>query len=235
MILRISDLHSGYLRGADVLRGIDMEVSPGERVAVMGRNGMGKTLLVKTIMGLVRPSSGRIRFDGADIAGLATYRISNLGIAYVPQGREIFGDFSVLDNLRMGVIGKPKLRSENFEQVFHWFPILAERRNQRAGTMSGGQMQQLAIGRALAGRPRLLLLDEPSEGIQPSIVHEIALTLRRICTEENLTVIVIEQNTEMVERLASRVAFIEKGVIAHQVAVGDLAGNPALIERYLGV
>lgn len=235
MILQISDLHAGYIRDANVLRGIGMNVARGERIAVMGRNGMGKTLLVKTIMGLVAPSSGRIRFDGTDIAGLPTHRISNLGIAYVPQGREIFGDFSVLDNLRMGVIGKPHLRSVSFDQVFEWFPILAERRNQRAGTMSGGQMQQLAIGRALVGRPKLLLLDEPSEGIQPSIVHEIALTLRRICIEEELTVIVIEQNTEMVEHLASKVVFIEKGVIVNEVDIGDLTGNQALIERYLGV
>ncbi len=235
MILEVSDLHAGYIRGASVLKGVGMSIRAGERVAVMGRNGMGKTLLVKTLMGIVRPSSGSIRFDGTRIDGLPTHRISNLGIAYVPQGREIFADFTVLDNLRMGVIGKPHLRQAGFERVYEWFPILAERRHQRAGTMSGGQMQQLAIARALVGRPKLLLLDEPSEGIQPSIVHEIAITLRRICAEEALTVILIEQNSEMVERLSERVAFIEKGRIAAEVGVSALAEDETLIERYLGV
>ncbi|KPP98832.1 MAG: ABC-type high affinity urea uptake system ATPase component UrtE [Rhodobacteraceae bacterium HLUCCA12] len=235
MILEISDFHAGYIRDANVLQGVDLSVRAGERLAIMGRNGMGKTLLVKSIMGLVRPSAGAIRFDGMAITGMPTHRISNLGVAYVPQGREIFADFTVLENLRLGIIGKPALRSESFDQVFEWFPILAERKSQRAGTMSGGQMQQLAIARALVGRPKLLLLDEPSEGIQPSIVHEIAVTLNRISADEALTVVVIEQNVEMVERLSERVLFLENGRIAEQANVHDLSEDPSVIERYLGV
>jgi len=153
----------------------------------------------------------------------------------VPQGREIFADFTVLENLRMGVIGKPGLGMDHLDRIYGWFPILKERENQRAGTMSGGQMQQLAIARALIGRPKLLLLDEPSEGIQPNIVHEIAEKLRMICAEEGLTVVVIEQNFDMVEILAERVAFIENGKITGEVPVARLSADPDLITHHMGL
>lgn len=234
-MLEVSGLVSGYFKGASVLQGIDLSAARGERLAIMGRNGMGKTLLAKTLMGLIRPTAGTIRLGGDEIGGMATHRISNLGLAYVPQGREIFGDFTVLENLRMGVIGKPGLGMEHLDRIFGWFPILKERQDQRAGTMSGGQMQQLAIGRALIGRPRLLLLDEPSEGIQPNIVHEMAEKLRSICAEEGLTVVVIEQNFDMVEILAERVAFIENGLITGEVGVPALSADPDLITRHMGL
>ncbi|MBX3598855.1 MAG: ABC transporter ATP-binding protein [Rhizobiaceae bacterium] len=233
-MLEIEGLISGYGKGASVLKGIDLKAAKGDRLAIMGRNGMGKTLLAKTIMGLVRPSAGKVKFDGIDITGQHAHSVSNMGMAYVPQGREIFGDFTVLENLRMGVIGKPGLTLD-LDRIYGWFPILKERERQRAGTMSGGQMQQLAIGRALIGRPKLLLLDEPSEGIQPSIVHEIAEKLRMICAEEGLTVIVIEQNFDMVEILAERVAFIENGKITGEVPVVQLAADPDLITRHMGL
>ena len=234
-MLEIAGLVSGYGKGASVLKGIDLTAAKGDRLAIMGRNGMGKTLLAKTLMGLVRPSAGKIIFDGADITGQPAHRISNMGMAYVPQGREIFADFTVLENLRMGVIGKPGLGLEHLERIFGWFPILKERERQRAGTMSGGQMQQLAIARALIGRPKLLLLDEPSEGIQPNIVHEMAEKLRMICAQEGLTVIVIEQNFDMVEILAERVAFIENGKITGEVGVPQLSADPDLITRHMGL
>jgi ABC-type branched-subunit amino acid transport system ATPase component len=234
-MLEIKGLQSGYARGADVLKGIDLTVASGERLAIMGRNGMGKTLLAKTIMGLIKPSSGTITLEGKSVGGLPAHRISNMGVAYVPQGREIFGDFTILENLRMGVIGKPGLGLDQLEQIYDWFPILRERQTQRAGTMSGGQMQQLAIARALIGRPKLLLLDEPSEGIQPNIVHEIAEKLSAISATEGLTVIVIEQNFEMVEILAERVAFLENGRITSESSTARLIAEPELITQNMGL
>ncbi|WP_029074110.1 ABC transporter ATP-binding protein [Kaistia adipata] len=234
-MLEIKALRSGYARGADVLKGIDLKVSAGERLAIMGRNGMGKTLLAKTLIGLIKPSAGEIRLEGKPIGGLPAHRISNLGVAYVPQGREIFGDFTILENLRMGVIGKPGLGMERLDQIYDWFPILRERHAQRAGTLSGGQMQQLAIARALIGRPKLLLLDEPSEGIQPNIVHEIAEKLAAISATEGLTVIVIEQNFEMVEILAERVAFLENGLITGESPTARLIAEPELITQNMGL
>lgn len=234
-MLEINAVRSGYARGADILKGIDLKVAPGERLAIMGRNGMGKTLLAKTIIGLIKPSAGTIRLEGTPIGGLPAHRISNMGVAYVPQGREIFGDFSILENLRMGVIGKPGLGLEHLDQIYDWFPILRERHGQRAGTLSGGQMQQLAIARALIGRPKLLLLDEPSEGIQPNIVHEIAEKLSAISATEGLTVIVIEQNFEMVEILAERVAFLENGRITGESPTARLVAEPELITQNMGL
>ena len=166
---------------------------------------------------------------------LPPYRISNAGIAYVPQGREIFPDFTVEQNLTMGRIGKPKQRNESFDFIYEYFPILAERHKQLGGTMSGGQQQQLAIARALVGRPDLLLLDEPSEGVQPSIVQELAAILRRIVEQEKMTVIVVEQNLDLVRRLAHHVRFIENGFIKSGVAVDEINKNPAIISRYLSV
>lgn len=234
-MLEIKGLVSGYGKGASVLKGIDLSARPADRLAIMGRNGMGKTLLAKTLIGLIRPSAGTIRFDGAQIGGLPAHRVSNMGMAYVPQGREIFTDFTVLENLRMGVIGKPGLGMDHLDRIYGWFPILKEREDQRAGTMSGGQMQQLAIARALIGKPKLLVLDEPSEGIQPNIVHEMAEKLRAICSEEGLTVVVIEQNFDMVEILAERVAFIENGRITGEVPVASLAADPELITQHMGL
>lgn len=234
-MLEIEGLVSGYGKGASVLKGVDLKAAKGDRLAIMGRNGMGKTLLAKTVMGLVRPFAGKIRFDGKETTGLPAHRISNSGMAYVPQGREIFADFTVFENLRMGIIGKPGLGLDYLDRIYGWFPILKERERQRAGTMSGGQMQQLAIARALIGRPKLLLLDEPSEGIQPNIVHEMAEKLRMICAEEGLTVVVIEQNFDMVEILAERVAFIENGKITGNIPVPQLSADPELITRHMGL
>ncbi len=231
-MLAIENLKSGY-RGSEVLQGIDLEAPQGGIMALLGRNGMGKTTLMRTIMGLTPVSAGRIGFMGRDIAGLAPYEIANLGIAYVPQGREIFADFTVEENLVLGVLGKktreiPKL-------VYEHFPILHERRGQRAGTLSGGQQQQLAIARALAGRPRMLLLDEPSEGIQPSLVTQIAEVLRGIADGEGLTVLVVEQNVDMVFDMADDCAFIENGRVAARMKVGELRRDESILHRYLSV
>lgn len=231
-MLVIENLKSGY-RGSEVLQGIDLEAPEGGIMALLGRNGMGKTTLMRTIMGLTPASAGRIGFMGRDIAGLAPWEIANLGIAYVPQGREIFADFTVEENLVLGVLGK-KTR-EVPDLVYQHFPILRERRGQRAGTLSGGQQQQLAIARALAGRPRMLLLDEPSEGIQPSMVTQIAEVLRGIADGEGLTVLVVEQNVEMVFDMADDCAFIENGRVAARMPVEQLRRDESILHRYLSV
>ena len=233
-MLEISGLKSSYIKGASVLHDLDLSICAGELVGIMGRNGMGKTTLVKTIMGLMPYTSGSIKFLDREIRGLKPHQVSNLGIAYVPQGREIFMDFTVEQNLLLGAIGKKNLKPD-FEEAFEHFPILKERLNQMAGTMSGGQQQQLAIARAMMGKPKLLLLDEPSEGIQPNIVHEIAVTLKKISKDQNLTVIVIEQNTELVTMLAERVDFMENGQIMDSVGIDVVCNNPEIIDKYLSV
>ena len=234
-MLSVRDLKAGYIRGAPVLKGLNLDLARGDCIALMGRNGMGKTTFVKALMGVLPEIAGSIRFLDQEIVSLAPYQISNAGIAYVPQGREIFPDFTVEQNLTMGRIGKPKQQNESFDFIYEYFPILAERHKQLGGTMSGGQQQQLAIARALVGRPDLLLLDEPSEGIQPSIVQELAAILRRIVEQEKMTVIVVEQNLDLVRRLAHHVHFIENGLIKSRVAVDEIKKNPAIISRYLSV
>jgi branched-chain amino acid transport system ATP-binding protein/urea transport system ATP-binding protein len=233
-MLRIEGLNSAYIRGADILRSLDFGLKSGELVAVMGRNGMGKTTLIKTIMGLMPYCSGDISFMGQRILGRKSYQISNMGVAYVPQGREIFNDFTVEQNLLLGALGK-MIVFPDFDLVYRHFPILGERRKQLAGTMSGGQQQQLAIARAIIGKPGLLLLDEPSEGIQPSIVHEIAQTLKNISAKESLTILLIEQNLDLVTMLAERVDFIENGRIVESVDVGAVTTDASLVSRFMSV
>ncbi len=233
-MLEISGLESGYGASA-VLHGVDLAVRRGTVTALMGRNGMGKTTLLRTLMGYLPARRGAIRFDGAEIAGLPTFRIARAGLGYVPQGREVFDDFTVEENLRLSLLGHPGARRAIPERIYDWFPILAERRGQKAGTFSGGQQQMLAIARALAPEPRMLLLDEPTEGIQPSIVHEIAETLARIVADTGLTVLVVEQNVDMVTTLAETCAFMEGGAIAEVCPVARLESDPALVARYLSL
>jgi urea ABC transporter ATP-binding protein UrtE len=234
-VLSVEGLVAGYQDGSRVLHGLSLALAEGETVALMGRNGMGKTTFLRTLMGHLRAAAGHIRFGGRDILDLKPFEISNLGIAYVPQGREVFRDFTAEENLLLGIIGKPGLPTRVDERIYGWFPILKERRGQKAGTMSGGEQQQLAIARALVGRPKLLLLDEPSEGIQPSIVQAIADTVRSIATSEGLTILLVEQNLDLVLGMAERCLFIENGAIADEAPVADLRTNPALLDRYLSV
>jgi urea transport system ATP-binding protein len=234
-VLRVRGLTAGYQASSEVLRGLDLELAAGETTALMGRNGMGKTTLLRAIMGQIRIAAGQIRFLDHEIAGRRPFEISNLGIAYVPQGREIFSDFTVEENLLLGVLGKPALPARVPETLYERFPILAERRRQKAGTLSGGEQQQLAIARALIGRPRLLLLDEPSEGIQPSIVQSLARVLAGIAAEERLTILLVEQNLELVQSLAGRCVFIENGRTVAAAPPRQLSADPALLQRYLSV
>ena len=212
-----------------------LNVHRGEIAALMGRNGMGKTTLLRTITGHLFPTGGAISFDGKPIIGRPSHEIANLGIGYVPQGREIFSEFTTEENLLMGVIGKRHLPNRIPNWAYETFPVLRERRLQRAGSMSGGQQQQLAIMRALVGEPKLLLLDEPSEGIQPSIVQEIARTLRRTAQEKQLTVLLVEQNLDLVLGMASRLLFMENGRVVDEAPVEKIRLGSEFVEKYLSV
>jgi branched-chain amino acid transport system ATP-binding protein/urea transport system ATP-binding protein len=234
-VLTVTGLTAGYADGGIVLDGVDLQVGAGESVALLGRNGMGKTTLLRTIMGHLRPTAGDIVFEGRSVAGWPPFAIATAGIAYVPQGREIFDDFTVDENLVLGVLGRVGLRAPVPDAVYARFPRLTERRRQKAGTMSGGEQQQLAVARALAGRPRLLLLDEPTEGLQPSIVHALAGVLAAVAREEGLGLLLVEQNLEFVRALTTRCLFLENGRIVDQVATAELRSDRTILERYLSL
>ncbi|VTU39928.1 LIV-I protein F [Variovorax sp. PBS-H4] len=228
-----SGVSGGYLKGSQVLRNVTLTLARGSVTALMGRNGMGKTTLMRAITGHLPHVAGSMRLHDCELTKRAAFQVAQLGVGYVPQGRDIFADFSVEENLMMGVLGKSKLPKTLPDWAWSTFPVLAERRRQRAGTLSGGQQQQLAIMRALVGRPELLLLDEPSEGIQPSIVMEIGATIRRIAAEQGLAVLLVEQNLDLVRAMAGRCLFIESGTIAEEADVATLHAEAPVIRRYL--
>jgi len=232
--LAIEGLVAGY-GGSRVLDGLDLAVAAGEVVGLMGRNGMGKSTLMRAVMGVVPRTAGRVTVAGRDTAGLASFTIARLGAAYVPQGRDLFADFTVLENLELGVLGHARPRPGFADAVLALFPILKERLAQKAGTFSGGQQQQLAIARALVSRPRLLLLDEPSEGIQPSIVAEIAERLAAFAAETGLAILIAEQNLDMVMRMAGRCAMIENGRITADHSIAAVRAAPDLVTRRLAL
>ena len=234
MILTIEDLHASY-GGSLILQGVNLSIQKGEIKALMGRNGMGKTTLLKTIMGLLAPQAGNILFDGHAIQGRQTHEIASRGISYVPQGREIFGEFTVWENLRLGTLRNPRRMRKIPGYIFEYFPILYERRNQRAGSFSGGEQQMLAIARALVGQPKLLLLDEPSEGIQPSIVDQICEILKKINVETGLTILIVEQNVDMIMGLAAVCSFMEKGQIEQTCSIDDIRLDESIITSHMGV
>jgi urea transport system ATP-binding protein len=208
--LSVTTLNQSY-GGSHTLWDVDLVVPAGSRTCLMGRNGMGKTTLLKCIMGLLRVSSGTIDFDGRNIAGLPAEARARLGIGYVPQGREIFAQLTVEENLRVGLgIRKNGARSIP-SKVFELFPVLKQMLNRRGGDLSGGQQQQLAIGRALVLEPTLLILDEPTEGIQPNIVHEIGDIILRLNEEAGVTVLLVEQKLPFARRVASEFRILEKG------------------------
>jgi urea ABC transporter ATP-binding protein UrtE len=233
-MLRIEGLHSGY-GASEVLHGVDLTVEPGETLALLGRNGMGKTTLLRAVMGLLPARRGRVLVEGRDVTGWPPHRIARLGLAYVPQGREIFAELTVEENLLLGVLGRAPGQRGPAARVFDWFPLLADRRRQRAGTLSGGQQQMLALGRALAVEPRLLLLDEPSEGIQPSLVHQIGATLRRIAGEAGIALLLVEQNVDLVTLVAGRCAFLDNGVVVETCPTALLAQPDAAQRRHLAL
>jgi len=231
-LLSISGLRGGY-GGKPVLRGVDLNIPEGQITAVIGRNGVGKTTLIKSIIGLLPPSAGSIRWRGQEIGGMRSHLRARLGLGYVPQGRDVFPRMSVEDNLRVGESISATQMSE-FESIYNYFPILRERRRQAAGTLSGGQQQQLAIGRVLVGNPSLLLLDEPSEGIQPSIVQDIARIGVELNRSNRLTIVLVEQNIDMIRAMAQRCFVMDKGLIVAELTREELE-DPAVVRRYLAV
>lgn len=218
-MLAIEDLHASY-DSTPVLRGVDLEVGEGAVVGVIGKNGAGKTTLMKSVIGLLEPDSGTVRFDGRDVTSEPADVRARGGMGYIPQGRDVFPSLTVEENLRMGesINGGSESR---YDAVYEYFPILEERREQKAGTMSGGQQQMLAVGRALVGDPDLLLLDEPSEGVQPSIVAEMSETIGRMSDEMGTTVLFVEQNLSVIDSLAERCYVMEKGRIVEELASVD--------------
>lgn len=232
-MLKVKQLTSGY-GSAQILNGTNIELRNKEVVALLGRNGVGKTTLLKTIMGIVPSTSGSVFFREQDIAALPTFVVAKLGIAYVPQGRGIFDKLSVEENLRMGLRAATTPTDEIPSFVFEEFPILAERRNQISGTLSGGQKQQLAISRALCSDPQILLLDEPSEGIQPNIVHGIGSFIRGLVDERDISVLIVEQNLELIQLASDRFEIMVKGEIVHSGANTDLS-NEEMLKKYLSV
>lgn len=233
-MLMARDLHVSY-GSSLVLQGIDLKVKAGEMTAIMGRNGMGKTTLMKTIVGLLPTTSGEIRIGNESINGLKPHEIAARGVGYVPQGREIFGNLTVMENLRLGTLRFPRRKRQIPTQLFEYFPILRMRNNQRAAFLSGGEQQMLAMARALAGQPKLLLLDEPFEGIQPSIIEEIAVILRTINQETGITIVIVEQHVDMVLDIVDICAILEKGRIVATYPVDTLRQDESLITQYLTV
>ena len=227
--LVVSDLVAGY-GGGVVLEGLSLQVPAGQSVALLGRNGVGKTTLLKTIMGLIRPKSGTIAFNGHRLERHEPFEVARAGIGYVPQGREVFADLTVEENLLLG-----DLRAANADAVYALFPALAEKRRSAGGRLSGGQQQQLAIGRALMAKPKLLLLDEPSEGIQPSVVDEIATILARIVAAEGMSLLLVEQNVEIALRLTDEVHFIDQGRVVASETAAALRASPSLIETHMAL
>jgi len=216
-----------------VLHGVTLDVAAREIAVLVGRNGVGKTTTLEAIMGLVDVTGGEVRFEGELISGVESYRIPRRGIGYVPQGRRIFPELTVRENLEIGCV-TGALDQATLTRVFEYFPRLEERLWQPGGTLSGGEQQMLAIGRALLGRPRLLLLDEPTEGLMPSLVTLVEETMRRL-REDGATILLVEQNLATALSLGDRVYVMEKGEVRVSATPTELRGAPEVLQRYLGV
>ena len=229
-MLNVSNLHVAYGQ-SEVIHGLDFNVAPNEIVAIMGRNGMGKTTLMKSLMGIVGTSEGTIEVDGVAVTGKKSYERVSDGLAYVPQGRMIFPTMTVEENIEAGltVTGEKDVP----EDIYELFPVLLEMRRRRGGNLSGGQQQQLAIARALVSRPKVLLLDEPTEGIQPSIIKDMARTLRQIRDERGLSIVVSEQVLSFALAIADRVLVLENGSLVHESARADI--DEAKVAAFLSV
>jgi branched-chain amino acid transport system ATP-binding protein len=235
VILEIEDLDLFY-GDAQALDGVSLTAGEAELVAIVGANGAGKSSLIRTIAGIETPRSGRIRFRGRDIAGLPSHKVCNLGIGQVAEGRQIFPSLTVVENLQMGAM-LPRARAKaaaTLEAVFAMFPRLEQRRGQIAGTLSGGEQQMLAIGRCLMGQPELIMLDEPSLGLAPTLVQELFHTIRRL-SQSRLTVLLVEQNVAMSLKLADRAYVLENGRIVLSGTGSELLHNDGVRQAYLGL
>lgn len=231
-LLKLTDVSAGYGQ-TPVLVNVDMTVEKGDIACILGRNGMGKTTLLRSIIGLNKVIKGDIVFDADDITNIPTYKRSRYGIAFIPQGREIIPYLSVLDNLKLGLAASKKKLKKIPDEIFEFFPMLTQHLKRQGGLLSGGQQQQLAIARGLMCDPQIMLLDEPTEGIQPSIVQEIDATLKRMNREKGITLLVVEQKIDFAKQLAQKFFIMEKGAIAAKGNTSDLTDS--LVRRYLTV
>jgi branched-chain amino acid transport system ATP-binding protein len=222
-----------YYGKSHVLHDVSFEANQDEVVALLGRNGVGKTTTIRSIIGLTPPRSGTIRFDGEDITGESASRIANRGIGYVPQDRGMFPRLTVEENLRMG-LGREPFDRERMERIFERFPRVEERLEQRAGTLSGGEQQMVAMARALMRDPKLVLMDEPTEGLMPSLIPEIKRITQDIANE-GYTIVIVEQRVDLVLDIADRVYLMDNGRIERQTTPDELRENETLLEQYLGV
>jgi urea transport system ATP-binding protein len=229
-MLQVEGLNQFYGQ-SHTLWDVNLDVPEGSCMCVMGRNGVGKTTLMRVVMGLLKAKSGSVKFGGQELVGRAPELRAKVGIAYVPQGREIFAQLSVEENLRVGLVSGRKKHIP--ESVFRWFPVLKDMLHRRGGDLSGGQQQQLALGRALALDPKLLILDEPTEGIQPNIVQQIGETVTRLRKEAGITVLLVEQKLGFARKMAERFVILDRGRTVANGAMGEL--DDALVQRYLAV
>ena len=238
-MLQVEDLHAGY-GASEVLTGTTLAVKQGTLVALIGANGAGKTTTMRAVSGGLKPSRGRVLLDGREVQGLDASRIARLGLAHAPEGRKVFGPLSVEDNLLLGAYGRlPKVlgfkagAQSDLDRVYDLFPKLKERARQAAGTLSGGEQQMLAIGRALMARPKVMLLDEPSMGLAPVIVQEVFRTIRRL-KEEGITLLLVEQFAKSALEVADYAYVMERGRIAVEGTPDELSRNERVIAAYLG-
>jgi len=230
-LLRVEDIHTYYGRSY-ILQGTSLDVEKGEVVALLGRNGAGKTTTLKTIMGLVKPRAGRILFKDGDITRLPAFKVARRGIGYVPQGRQLFPKMTVLENLKTGL--RDQSDAQQLESVFSLFPVLQERLNQLAGTLSGGEQQALAISRALIKRPDIILLDEPSTGLMPIFVFKVKEIIKKL-TENGIAILLVEEKIPFALSVADQVYFMVKGKIEYRTRKEELQGKKEILIRYLGV
>ncbi|NHX40922.1 MULTISPECIES: ABC transporter ATP-binding protein [Haloarcula] len=232
-MLELDEVSAAY-DTTPILRDVDLSVEEGEIVGVMGKNGVGKTTLLKTVMGLLEPSEGTISYDGTDVTHASADERARAGIGYIPQGRDVFPKLTVEQNIKMGETIRSESDETLYDQIYDYFPVLEERASQEAGTLSGGQQQMLAIGRALVSNPDLLLLDEPSEGIQPSIVDQISQDMQTINDDLGTTILFVEQNLGVIREMADRCYAMERGTVVDELGPSTIADEDAIAE-YLAV
>jgi branched-chain amino acid transport system ATP-binding protein len=235
-LIAVEDIHTYYGK-SHILDGVSLQVGRGEIVGLLGRNGVGKSTTLKTIMGLVHPDRGRVLLAGKPITSLPAHKLARLGIGYVPEDRRIFRLLTVMENLRTGLDrhGVTEARKrELLDKIFGSFPVLAERRNQAGGTLSGGEQQMLAIARAMMIEPKIILLDEPTEGLMPRMVSQIRQIID-VLHREGVAILLVEQNVPLTLEVSQRLYIMEKGAVRHHAAASDLKVNDAVIHQYLGV
>ncbi|HTL88969.1 MAG TPA: ABC transporter ATP-binding protein [Leptolyngbya sp.] len=233
VILEVQNIHAGYVKDLDILQGVNMRVHPGELVAIIGPNGAGKSTLAKAIFGLLTPHTGSIQFDGKEIAGLRSDQIVRRGMSYVPQIANVFPSLTIEENLEMGAFVLNEPLQPLKDEIFMRFPRLAERRKQRAGTLSGGERQMLAMGKALMLKPSLLLLDEPSAALSPILVNSVFEQIRQI-NRDGTAIVLVEQNARRALEMADRGYVLESGRDRFEGAGSELLNNPRVAELYLG-